>query len=47
MDRLREALSRHGALAPRALAERIFDDVDAFRGADPPRDDMTVLVLRS
>ncbi|MBD3370882.1 SpoIIE family protein phosphatase [Candidatus Fermentibacteria bacterium] len=44
-DRLRGVVRNHIELGATELAERIFELVDSFRGGDPQRDDMTLLVL--
>ncbi len=45
-ERLANVLSAHAALAPRALAEAVFEDVGAFCAGAPQNDDITVLVVR-
>jgi sigma-B regulation protein RsbU (phosphoserine phosphatase) len=46
VGRLREVLGDVAGAAPDAVADAILDDVTAFRGAAPPTDDLTLLVLR-
>lgn len=45
-ERLYECLSRHGTRDVAALAEEILEDVAGFRNGRPPRDDVTLLVIR-
>jgi serine phosphatase RsbU (regulator of sigma subunit) len=44
-ERLFDVLDRHQALPPKDLVHRIMDEVQAFTGAAPQADDITVVVL--
>ncbi len=46
VDRLRATIAAHSGLAAKALAETIFQKVEAFSGLTRPTDDQTVVVLR-
>jgi phosphoserine phosphatase RsbU/P len=46
MGRIGATLWRHGSAEPRRLAERLLDELDAFRGGVAAHDDTTVLVAR-
>ena len=45
-ERLTACLASHAGDAPRALHEAVFADICAFRGDEPPSDDITMLVMR-
>jgi sigma-B regulation protein RsbU (phosphoserine phosphatase) len=45
-DRLRALLKSASNLPPQQIVERIFEDIDQFRGAMPLTDDQTVIALR-
>lgn len=45
-DRLAAALERHCALAPQALADQIFTELDSFMEDTPITDDQTIIVAR-
>jgi phosphoserine phosphatase RsbU/P len=45
-ERLKNVLLSHGGDKPQHVAEAIFEDIDAFRGATPLTDDQTVIALR-
>ncbi|HVS63520.1 MAG TPA: PP2C family protein-serine/threonine phosphatase [Thermoanaerobaculia bacterium] len=47
MGRIGATLWRHGSLEPRRLAERLLDELEAFRGGAAAHDDTTVLVARA
>ena len=44
--RLSETLLAHCSLPPKDLVQRVFDDLDEFRGATPLTDDQTMMALR-
>ena len=44
--RLEKIVSANLRRAPQKIAEKIFQDIDAFRGATPLTDDQTVIALR-
>jgi serine phosphatase RsbU (regulator of sigma subunit) len=46
-ERLRQTLLAHADLAPAELQERIFKELDAFRGAAPQHDDMTLVIAKA
>jgi serine phosphatase RsbU (regulator of sigma subunit) len=46
LQRLRDSLRRHAALAPAAMIQAITADVEAFAGAEPQQDDLTMVVIR-
>jgi phosphoserine phosphatase RsbU/P len=45
-DRLKKLFSSICGQSPQTIVERIFQDLDAFRGATPLTDDQTVIALR-
>jgi serine phosphatase RsbU (regulator of sigma subunit) len=45
-DRLRALFKSTSSLPPQQIVERIFEDLDQFRGAMPLTDDQTVIALR-
>jgi sigma-B regulation protein RsbU (phosphoserine phosphatase) len=45
-QRLEKVVIANHKLPPQRIADAIFDDIDAFRGATPLTDDQTVIVLR-
>ncbi len=45
-SRLEKVVTAHCKLQPQEIVNKIFDDIDAFRGATPLTDDQTVIVLR-
>lgn len=45
-DRLEKVVTANSKLTPQQLADRIFEDIDLFRGATRLTDDQTVIVLR-
>jgi len=45
-ERLAKVVTANCKLTPQQLADRIFEDIDTFRGATPLTDDQTVIVLR-
>jgi serine phosphatase RsbU (regulator of sigma subunit) len=45
-ERLWAALARDGSLDPRALVDRIVDDLALFRGGAPPHDDTTIVAVK-
>jgi len=44
--RLKKVVTAHYKLPPQQIVNKIFDDIDAFRGATPLTDDQTVIALR-
>lgn len=44
--RLRKVVTANWKLPPQEIANRIFEDIDVFRGATPLTDDQTVIALR-
>jgi sigma-B regulation protein RsbU (phosphoserine phosphatase) len=46
VDRLKATITAHSGFTARALAEAIFQKVEAFSGRGQPTDDQTVVVLR-
>ena len=44
-DRLRDFWCRHGVLPPGECIARLMADLEAFRGATPQSDDVTLVVL--
>ena len=45
-QRLEKVVKANHKLPPQGIADKIFSDIDAFRGAAPLSDDQTVIVLR-
>lgn len=45
-DRLAECLAAHAQASPSALHKAVFADICAFRGEEPPSDDITMLAMR-
>lgn len=45
-ERLKRAILGNCGAAPEQMAAKIFEDIDAFRGATPLTDDQTVIALR-
>jgi sigma-B regulation protein RsbU (phosphoserine phosphatase) len=45
-QRLEKVVTANYKLPPQRIADKIFDDIDAFRGATPLTDDQTVIALR-
>lgn len=45
-ERLKKSFHKHRHLPSAALIEQVFEDVDAFCGATPLRDDRTLVVLK-
>ena len=45
-DRLARALEQHCTLAPQALVDQIFKELDAFMEDTPITDDQTIIVAR-
>lgn len=45
-ERLKRAILGNCGTAPEQMAAKIFEDIDAFRGATPLTDDQTVIALR-
>ena len=45
-ERIRQALLRSGPAGPEALAENLFRELDAFRGAAPLFDDQSIVALK-
>ncbi|MGH9608753.1 MAG: SpoIIE family protein phosphatase [Bryobacteraceae bacterium] len=45
-ERLKRVMLANCGAAPQQMASRIFQDIDAFRGATPLTDDQTVIALR-
>jgi sigma-B regulation protein RsbU (phosphoserine phosphatase) len=46
LDRLCASLSAHRQLAPEALVKQVLDDVCAFAGPAPQRDDITIAIMQ-
>ncbi len=46
LDRLCVLLSAHQRLAPEALVKRVLDEVRAFAGLAPQRDDITIAIMQ-
>jgi phosphoserine phosphatase RsbU/P len=46
LDRLCASLSAHRQLAPEALVKQVLDDVRAFAGPAPQRDDITIAIMQ-
>jgi sigma-B regulation protein RsbU (phosphoserine phosphatase) len=46
-QRLRQALLAHADLTPAKLQERVFEELDVFRGAAPQHDDMTLVIAKA
>ena len=44
-DRLNACLAAHANDSPRALHEAVFADICAFRGEEPPSDDITMMTI--
>ena len=45
-QRLEKVVAANHKLPPQRIADKIFDDIDEFRGVTPLTDDQTVIVLR-
>ncbi|HEY7302589.1 MAG TPA: SpoIIE family protein phosphatase [Bryobacteraceae bacterium] len=45
-QRLEKVVTTNCRLSPQQIANRIFEDIDTFRGATPLTDDQTVIVLK-
>lgn len=45
-ERLKRVIVSNCGASPQRMASRIFEDIDAFRGATPLTDDQTVIALR-
>ncbi|MBQ7607107.1 MAG: SpoIIE family protein phosphatase [Desulfovibrionaceae bacterium] len=44
-ERLIACMAKHTGLSPKAFQEAIFEDICAFRGNEPPSDDITMLTV--